>query len=701
MSNNISANNNFFNTQSPEFKRKYETQENFTALDKEKLKQDTVELAQKAGEKTQQEVNDNFIVRGLKSVGIKDPKKFFKSVGLTILTVIGFAFVGNKLAMPTAKAGLKVDKFLLEGDNFLAKGYRAVAKFFARGKDKIAEKVGNSKSKFVQDLVDTFKNRKAKPINTLAKSYGSGGKGIFGLTAPDILRTSLKETSGLNKLSDEITKNLGVKSKSAESIISTFFEKGADDTLELLKNSDIDEKAAQGLIEKLSETKGKIDSSLSKLFQEEAKESIFKQIFVDKSYDHIALSQEMVAAIKNGKTEEEFIDYIAKNFGKDSKEFAEFVNVKMDKGGIMGSWWPVNIIDSIGKKIKGDSWKGFARGNLGDSLLKFSAMDGTAAKTFPGRFVQKSVIFPAEYISNFVNDKSGLGVFLCANLMTLYNTAQDAPEGQKVSTVANDFASTIGSVAITTPLAAAATYGLATLKNLDGKGLAAIPKAIGKFVGLGLDSIKNGEVIKNTSKMKGFVGGFIRAILILFVISPKITKPIQNAIQKVFGKPYDPAAEEAAKAAEEQKNQIIPELGITQAQLAEKIEKNPEAMERIKNDDELAAKLVENPKLIVDLLDGKDINATATATATQAPTLSPANANLLNNNSNLSSEAELFSNKNKEEKPEAKNVDTATYIPSSQFKAKASTLTDEQQKEYNSQMSRADKILKKAEGYLR
>jgi uncharacterized ion transporter superfamily protein YfcC len=62
----------------------------------------------------------------------------------------------------------------------------------------------------------------------------------------------------------------------------------------------------------------------------------------------------------------------------------------------------------------------------------------------------------------------------------------------------------------------------------------------------------------------------------MFVFSPIFSKPINAAIHKIFGKPYDPDEAQKAKELEAQKAQVIPELGITQGELMEKIEKNPE-----------------------------------------------------------------------------------------------------------------------------
>ena len=171
----------------PEFQKRAESQENFTALDKQKISQDMLELSEKAPK----DMQESWLFRIMRNTfGIKEPKKVLKAIGLTIGTVIGLGFIGNKLSLPTDKLGNTIDDFLLKGDNILSKGYRAISGALTNLKSNIATKLENSKSNTIKDIYTTLSTKKAQPIHPLARSYGSSGTGIFGLTSPDTLKSA-------------------------------------------------------------------------------------------------------------------------------------------------------------------------------------------------------------------------------------------------------------------------------------------------------------------------------------------------------------------------------------------------------------------------------------------------------------------------------------------------------------------------------
>ena len=68
----------------------------------------------------------------------------------------------------------------------------------------------------------------------------------------------------------------------------------------------------------------------------------------------------------------------------------------------------------------------------------------------------------------------------------------------------------------------------------------------------------------------------------------------------------------------------------------------------------------------------------------------------------MTSNAQTKASKTPQKAPSAnnQNVDSATYIPSSAFIAKKSSLSAEQQSQYDKLMTRADKALKSAERYI-
>ncbi len=629
------TNNMQTNSLNPEVKKRFEDKESFTAIDKEKLKQDVAEFQ----EKTEEHVKENFFSRTLKNLGIKDPKKFFISLGATLATVVGLAFFGNKSSDKMARLGIRVDEFLKSKSWF-----NSITNFFSKGKSNLVGFL-RRKSKTIDNIATTLKNRPAKPRCDFTRGYGRGFVSIFSLTPVDILKNTIS--------------SLG------------------------------DDKAQNAL-------KNLVGDDRWKEFFDEIKKGVA---------DNRAFCTKLTEAIKNKHgltTKGELLEFFVglEKGSYNGIDFSEFTNIKMkDKGkmAVISSWWPVNIIDSIGSKIFKGKWKGFCRGNLGDSLIKFNVVNGSLADTKIGSLVQKSITVPTESISNFVNDKSGLGAFLCSSIMALYNNVQDAPKEKKVATIADDYIGTMGSIAISTPLAFATTYGLASLKNLDSKkGIFAKPlRLIGKFFGMGLneyDAAGRAVGATNNKFLRG-AGGALRFALIMFIFSPFFAKPIKKIVNKIFGKPYNASEAAQEKQLQEQRNTLIPELGITQGELEEKIKANPQALAKIQSDPMLLREIQANPKLILDILDGKEVK-----TKQKDKLVSPANLNLINN-----SKRNLFSSGGaiKEENEASEQIqDTATYIPSSEFTANPSSLSEAQTQEYKQIMQESDKVLKEAEKYI-
>lgn len=634
---------------SPELKKRLEAQENFGAIDREKLQQDAVELSQKA----QDSVKENFIFKTLRNVfGVKDPKKFLKSVGITVASVIAVAFVGNKLSNKTADWGIKLDE-LLSGESVIAKGYKKISGGLKKASDSV--KGFFLKSKTIDDVATAVKKEnRMKPKCDMTRGYGRGFVSIFSLTPVDILGKVLDKTDDKVGLLQKLVGDEGV----ANDLLSKFNAKGRDN---------------REFCEVLSNAMRKYLGGGSAVGNKEFLEAL--------------------KGLQKGTFN-----------GNDVSEFTKVAMKESGLGGLIGGWWPVNIIDSIGKKIRGDKWKGFCRGNLGDSLVKFNAVNGTLADTKLGQLAQKAITVPTESYSNFVNDKSGLGVFLCASIMSLWNNVQDAPNGQKTATAADDIVGTVGSIALATPAAFAATYSLASLSKVEGKTIfSKILKQAGKFFAMGLNDKSN--------KFTRFAGGALRFFLVMFAFSPMFQKPIRAVIHKIFGKPYDPNQALREKQLEEQKNQIIPELGITQGQLLEKIQNNQEAALKIQQDPELAQKIAQNPKLLIDYLDGKDISQTQAQEPKQPSQMSQVNQDLLNNKKNMTESQDLTSSLDKtpkapeptvqsEDKVQEHANDTATYIPSSKFVAGTSTLSDSKLQELNSALDSADKALARAQKYI-
>lgn len=658
---------------SPEMQRKLASGESFGALDKEKLKQDTAEFATKQADEVKKE---NFVFRTLRNLGVEDPKKLLKSVALTVATTIGVAWLGNKMSTKTAGMGLKVDEFLKS-----KKWYQGITKYLSKAKQSISNTL--SKSKTISDIKNVLKKENmAKPKADMTRGYGRGFVSIFSLTPVDVLRKTFK-----GKSPDEVAKSL-----------------------ELIVGKDKAKEFAQDVLGNIKDNR-EFCSKLSNAMREHFGVGADNQKFF-----------EVLKGLKDGKINGKTVDGLnvfkdvlmkdpyqpATGLGKLNP--LHWINVigKKIRGdkwkGIaispISDWWPTNLVNNIGRKLRGDKWHDICKGNLGDSLIKFNAVNGTLADTTLGKLVQKSVTVPTESYSNFVNDKSGLGLFLCLNTIGMFNNMQDAPKGKKAATVADDVVGTIGSIAIATPLAFKTTYGLASLSKLKGDTfITKLLRPIGKFFHQGLgDWSKHPHI----GKIVGKFGGAMRFALIMFVFSNLFRKPIQNVIHKIFGKPYDKAAEEKQKQLEAQQNAIIPELGITNKELTEKIQSNPKALEKLQSDPILAQQIANDPKLLLDLLDGKEVKP-------KKYEMSQANKNLiakrnlgytkdLNKDTNKT-EANFFSTKNDEKKINSSNVDTATYIPSSNVEIEEYN-NDAQTAEVNTLLDKADKALKNAEKFL-
>ena len=470
-------------------------------------------------------------------------KKTAISVSLALITIVSLALLGNKSSNKMADLGLKADKYLLKQS-----WYQNLEKAITNCKSKVKNFFLNNKNKMIKnttnDVVETLAKRHSGPTVDLARGYGQGYTTIFSLTPVDILQTSLSKMESVKKGSalSSLEKLVG-KTKAAE-----FYKKLCSE---------------EGLIKDNKQFCSEITEAIAERFgAKEAGGKINKEKLLN-----------IFIGLEKGNV--------------DGVDLSEFTNITMNKqdnliGGVMSSWWPVNFIDKVGSKIAkifGKKWTPFCKGNLGDSLVKFNAVNGSLADTTLGSLIQKSITVPTESISNFVNDKSGLGVGLGLTVASLYGNVQDAPKNKKVATMADDFVGTIGSIAVTTPLAFGATYGLASMANLKGENvLTKCLKQVGKFFDFGHNRIGlNGEIINTAPKskllawLKRASGHTLRFVLIMFVFSSIFDKPIRKCIHAIFGNPY----EKGVKDIDNAKVSQVEHDGIV------KVKHNPKTLERV------------------------------------------------------------------------------------------------------------------------
>lgn len=343
------------------------------------------------------------------------------------------------------------------------------------------------------------------------------------------------------------------------------------------------------------------------------------------------------------------------------------------KGIKLKNWAFSNKINSISNKLFKKNID-MLDDNLSDSLMKYSAIRGQSAKTLPAKIVQMLPILVTEQYSSFVNDKSDYGIFLVlSSVCPTIGNLLDMPKEERAKTEAHSVLSSSLSWLISSPIAFKMIYGAAALKEGSAN---PILKTIGKIMSIGLDN-------KTTrlGGVSGVLGGIGRFILI-FSLGQLIGKPINKLCDKIFGKPYNKDEELRKQQEEAQMNQVIPELGVSQNELMEKIRNNPSALEKLQNDPELNKKIQENPKLLLDLLNGKDVSST---------TIFKRN---IQTNQSLSQ-----ANENYLKKQQSK--DTATYIPLSQFKAKStSSMVPKLQGELGRMNAKTEKLFEQAQRYV-
>lgn len=580
--------------------------QNFTAVDTQQLKQDAVQLSNKATEQVQ-ENSQLGMAQQMFGIDFKNhPKRTAVSLALVLTTVVSLAVLGNsKLSteiMPNL--GHAVDDILKNN-----KLYGSISGVLTKAKNNLTSFL--RKNKTIDNIFNTLKNNKAKAKWQMAKGGGTGARRIFEVTPPDTVKTAL-DFSDITDAAGEIIKDAAGNPKRHTS------------TINVLKKLFGDDKTAAALYDTIKNGENdvvckKITESIAKNFGcMDAKGNI------DKRSLDIILHQ-----IKNGK--------ITGLDGKLSIDVSELTDIVMDSGfskakgpmgkvlsalqGVAGAWWPANAINKV-IDILHLPVKHIGRGNFGDALIKYNVVSGNLADTKLGSLVQKSLLVPTESISNFVNDKSGMGVMISLMALTnLYNNVQDAPKEKKVATIADDLISGVGSFTVTMPMAFGATYGLASLANMatrkEGGGLMAGPlRMIGKFFGMGLDPVKNGvatpkalpfkNAILNTPVklfrgVKGLGGAGIRFILVTGVFSAIFMKPIRSVIHKIFGKPYDPAEEQALKAQQAQA-EALKNLNMTEEQMMQKLQAHPEFVQALQNDPQTMAAIEQNPALLLQMI---------------------------------------------------------------------------------------------------
>ncbi len=452
------------------------------------LNNDTLQLDDK---KTQAKAKVQEIAQ---NIDTKKARKIAISLALSVGTVLAVTLGTNKNINKIWKLGEKVDGLV--------------------AKNKVCQKAGEvlntvkaknplNKSKLFQDIKNvTSRMNRVQPNNSWAKMSVFGPKGIFSLTAPDVLGNTARS---LNSFKPNLLQR-----------VRAFLGKGLlYDPVEVAKNQPKFAKYLEALVGKETKICGQSIQEIS--------EACLKGNSIGE--DSFKFSTELLNAIKskhNLKTTQDMLNFFDKmkigQVGSETFDFAK--DIKM-KGWIKGS-----------------------RGNLGETMKKFAIMNGDSATTKAGKLVQQMPLIFSESVGNCINDRSAFGIAMCASyLPQTFNEAQDAQKGKKAKTATSELVSSAAGWAIGTASAGSIVYSAASLKNLTTSGAAAgALKKVGKVMSMGLDKSSSGS-----AKM---LGGALRLAAVM-ALSNKFTKPIDNGVKKAFGVPT-----EAEKARLEEQKRI-------------------------------------------------------------------------------------------------------------------------------------------------
>jgi len=436
---------------------------------------DSVDLTENSAPK--EEKKENFLYAFLRRQGVKDPQKTTKSLLFVVATVVGLALFGNKTASKMIDVAQDVEeKFLLKEGSLYLKAANALKGFAGKiGKFLKTNKVTGG---FVSDVSNAFKDGLMKPVWNFARGTGRGPKNVFEITPVETIKNALinnKNRTLLEKYKDNKSISLSVIKEISNSLAGG--KTTNDDIIKILaeKLNDVDEKTITNLVSDVAQNRQSSIESLGNLVGKADAPAFYERLFSDKE-ENATIVADLVSKIQKNNSNaaskkglKKFFDELMTN-----PKYAEFQDVDMiaDNMRFMNSWWPVNIVNSALEKLGLGKTKfakhvyKYTKGNLGDALMKCLTAEGKMTDTkLAGALIASPILILTESITNFVNDKSGLGFFLCKNMVDSYDNIQDAPKEKKLATAADDFLGSAATWTLTTPLAVGATYGLATLSK--------------------------------------------------------------------------------------------------------------------------------------------------------------------------------------------------------------------------------------------
>lgn len=362
----------------------------------------------------------------------------------------------------------------------------------------------------------------------------------------------------------------------------------------------------------------------------------------------------------NGNKADELIDLL-KKYNENSSDMELKFKVKDEFMPVLKDFFGINKEGNITEIMNGAKNTDFTQRicpglthevNMLNAVKNMMILDGQGAKTPLGRGAQKFLLKAVEAPTNGIMSRSKIGLIMALGIyFGIVNKIQKAPKGEKVSTAADEVSSDIGAYMML-PVNASLMYGLASFKNLglsteqiknyrtklkdlninykeaaskvdkqgiikefknlrkttyaNGKWWQKILRIPGQIMAFGL------EKGPGQTKVRGFLGGALRCITMLFVLSPLLIKPIRKVTSKIFGETTEmknEKQEKAEKKAQKQQEKELrklqkqnPTIPMSEEELTQKLLENPAVLQKLQNDPQLLEQVSNNPELLMQML---------------------------------------------------------------------------------------------------
>ena len=133
-----------------------------------------------------------------------------------------------------------------------------------------------------------------------------------------------------------------------------------------------------------------------------------------------------------------------------------------------------------------------------------------------------------------------------------------------------------------------------------------IPEGASKLKALGINASNKVQTLlykfkSGNNPLHMTPGGVLRFALVMFVLSPILSKPIKKLVNKIFGKPYEPDKKD--KKTKKQKGaENNPFANITDEEMMNLLVKNQSRMAQVQNDPKLMQELQSDPNKLYEFL---------------------------------------------------------------------------------------------------